>query len=235
MTYPKVIAFLTPGPSCYSNIILLLSKWLPWLFLITIWLFCKVPCWPSGVHQLYPRYGKLHAGQQVTNNPWLWPAVEGPERGRRFWASSMSPRSRIFCSCRSLPSCPQAVHSSWWEMLFSMKHKATPSQSNTSHWSLQGMAGVSLLWLIGNITVSQGGGQVGTAPPKLLPKEAFWSQVWPSQVGAATRQCWSFLPAACYEGDTTPFCFQIHPSLVPLPHLLPQCEWVFIFFFSFVV
>lgn len=26
MTYPKVIAFLIPGPSCYSNILLLLSK-----------------------------------------------------------------------------------------------------------------------------------------------------------------------------------------------------------------
>lgn len=33
MTYPKVIAFLIPGPSCYGNITLLLSKSLMWLFL----------------------------------------------------------------------------------------------------------------------------------------------------------------------------------------------------------
>lgn len=57
-TYPKVIAFLIPGPSCYGNIILLLSKSVMWLFLIMIWLFCRVPCGPSGACQLYPRYVK---------------------------------------------------------------------------------------------------------------------------------------------------------------------------------
>lgn len=83
MTYPKLIAFLIPGPSCCGNITLLLSKPLMWLFLIMIWLFWKVPSQSSGACQLCPRYKKLpaQAGQQGTNNPRAVPAAGGT-RGR---------------------------------------------------------------------------------------------------------------------------------------------------------
>ena len=111
-TYLKVIAFLIPGPSCYGNIILLLSKSLTWLFLIMIWLFCKVPCRPSGTCQLYPRYIKFHAptqaGQQGENNPKdcaHWCRDQGEVKG--FVLHPCHPEAGSSVTVTALVICPQ--------------------------------------------------------------------------------------------------------------------------------
>lgn len=175
MTYPKVIAFLIPGPSCYGNIILLLSKSVMWLFLIMIWLFCRVPWWPSGACQLYPRYVKpltapcTNTGTTARRNQPQgcahWCRDQGDVKGFVFHPL---PRSRIFCGCCSLAQLPTGQDGTW---------PFTPADGKCfSRWStrppIHGWThpiapcrkwlGLCLLWLIQSIPApQQGSGRVG--------------------------------------------------------------------------
>lgn len=159
MTYPKVIAFLIPGPSCYGNIILLLDYMIQnhscGFFLIMIWLFCEVPCRPSGAHQLCPRYVKplpapcANMGRTSRHKqPQGWRdqgQVAGFVQDQPCWAARRS-------------GWGSAIPSSWWEMLFSMKHKATRMYMNTSHCSLWDMARALLALADGEYSFSTAGG-----------------------------------------------------------------------------
>lgn len=103
MTYPKVIAFLIPGPSCYGNITLLLSKPLMWHFKIMIY-FWKVPSQPSGGCQLCPGYLKppAQAGQQGMSDPRAVSAAGGSREGAKGLCFTQIPQKE------NIPQpCPQ--------------------------------------------------------------------------------------------------------------------------------